>query len=81
MYGGLKVIIENHWPRECIGHEVYSYPGHPFWQWLRRTFGVGYGVSMERGRPLMRDKDPMIYMGHTLICSPRHLQQIKALCK
>lgn len=59
-WNGYNITVDAHWPREYVGDEVYSYLGHPFWQWLRRKTGLGYGLSMERGPKIMRDHDMLV---------------------
>lgn len=78
MLNGMKVIVERRWPQDCVGHEVYSYLPHRFWRWLHRTvYGRDVPPVMMRWRRIMQDRDPMIYMGHTVICSPRQFQYLK----
>lgn len=67
------------WPRDYVGDEVYPYRGHWFWQWLRGRFGIGYGLTMERGRRIYQDK-PMVMNRQTgsVYCSRRQAHQLKA---
>lgn len=76
IFGGLNLMVDAHWPRDHVGDEVYSFRGHPFWQWLLRMVGIGYGLSMERGRRIMRDQD-MIVAGRNVYCSPRQFEELK----
>lgn len=79
MFGGMKILVSDHWPRNHVGHEVYSYYGHPLYQWAYRlVMRRPVPPTMERGRRIIRDEDPVIYMGHTILCSPRQEQQLKA---
>lgn len=66
------------WPRDYVGDEVYPYRGHPFWQWLKRTTGLGYGLTMERGGPIYQDK-PMMMDRTTgrVYCSRRQAAELK----
>lgn len=77
-YPLLEIRASAYWPREHVGDEVYSYKGHRFWQWffptiLRRPVPV----TMERGRKIMRDRDPVLYQGRYLFCSLQQRREIE----
>lgn len=68
----------DHWPRDYVGDEVYSYRWHPFWQWLARVTRRAAPLSMERGRPIYHDK-PMVMEKQTgrVYCSHRQYHEVK----
>lgn len=75
IFGGLNITVDAHWPRDHVADEVYPYRGHAFWQWLFGKMGRST-LSMERGRPMMRDRD-MIVAGRNVYCSPRQFHELQ----
>lgn len=78
IFCGMNVMVDAHWPRDHVGDAVYSYLPHPFWRWLWRTvLRCDFPPSMERGHKIMRDRDPVVYRGRDIYCSPRQFEELQ----
>lgn len=78
IFGGMNVMVDVNWPRDHVADAVYSYLPHRFWLWMWRTIlRREFPPSMERGHKIMQDRDPVIYLGRDIICSPRQFEELK----